>query len=72
MNVNCDDARQWVFCPICGAKTRLQLISKTELKEYPLFCPKCKKESIINAKNYKVQVAANDKIKTKPDAKTQC
>ena len=59
------EERQWVHCPCCGAKTRLQLLRQTELRDFPLFCPKCRHESIINVKNFI--------IKTKqPDAKTQC
>lgn len=59
------EEKKWVLCPICGAKTRLQLLPETELKSFPLFCPKCRRESIINA-NYHC-------IETKqPDAKTQC
>ena len=59
------EEKQWLLCPICSAKTRLQLLPETELKEFPLFCPKCKRESIISAKHFM--------IKTKqPDAKTQC
>ena len=41
--------KRWVLCPLCGAKTRLQLLPETELKAFPLFCPKCRHESIINA-----------------------
>ena len=26
------EEKQWVLCPICGAKTRLQLLPETELK----------------------------------------
>ena len=29
--------KQWVLCPTCGAKTRLQLLPETELKSFPLF-----------------------------------
>ncbi len=46
------DGKQWVLCPWCGAKTRLQIFRETELKTFPLFCPKCKRESIINVKNF--------------------
>lgn len=60
------EEKQWVLCPLCGAKTRLQLLLETELKSFPLFCPKCKRESIINAQNYQI------KIINQPDAKTQC
>lgn len=57
--------KKWVLCPICGAKTRLQLLPETELKAFPLFCPKCKSECIINVKNFIVETK-------QPDAKTQC
>ena len=39
--------------------------SDTELKNFPLFCPKCKKEMLINVKNLKILVI------TEPDAQTQ-
>lgn len=58
---------KWILCPVCGAKTRLRLLQRTVLREFPLFCPKCKQESIINAQNYRVE-----KIYNQPDAKTQC
>lgn len=47
--------KQWVLCPLCGAKTRLQLFRETELKAFPLFCPKRKQESVINAKNFIIE-----------------
>lgn len=46
---------KWIFCPVCGAKTRLRLLQKTALWNFPLFCPKCKRESIINARNYQIE-----------------
>ena len=49
------EEKHWVLCPSCGAKTRLQLLQETELKAFPLFCPKCKCESIINAKNFIIE-----------------
>lgn len=39
---------EWIRCPICGSKTRLQIRKDTELKNFPLFCPKCKQETLIN------------------------
>ncbi|MDR3895171.1 MAG: cysteine-rich KTR domain-containing protein [Blautia sp.] len=29
-------------CPVCGNKTRLQIQADTELKNFPLYCPKCR------------------------------
>ena len=46
----------WVICPLCKAKTRLKLLPDTVLKNYPLFCPKCKEEVIINAEHLQVSV----------------
>ena len=50
-----EEKKQWVLCPLCGAKTRLQFFRETELKAFPLFCPKCKQESVINAKNFIIE-----------------
>ena len=57
---------RWVLCPVCGAKTRLRLLQRTVLREFPLFCPKCRQESLINAANFQIERIAQ------PDAKTQC
>lgn len=36
---------EWICCPVCGNKTRLQIREDTELKNFPLYCPKCKQET---------------------------
>lgn len=59
--------QEWVRCPVCGNKTRLRLREDTILIHFPLFCPKCKKESLIDARKFQVT-----KTEDKPDAKTQC
>lgn len=56
---------EWVLCPVCGNKTRLKIRKDTELKNFPLFCPKCKQETIINVKQLNISVIKE------PDAKTQ-
>lgn len=47
---------EWVLCPICNNKTRLQIRKDTELKNFPLYCPKCKQESLIDAKELHITV----------------
>lgn len=47
---------EWMFCPICGSKTRNKIRKDTELKNFPLFCPKCKRESLIEAKDFQINV----------------
>ncbi|MCI5952752.1 MAG: cysteine-rich KTR domain-containing protein [Anaerostipes sp.] len=46
--------QEWVYCPVCGNKTRLRLREDTVLTHFPLFCPKCKKESLIDARKFQV------------------
>lgn len=47
---------QWVNCPICGNKTRDRIREDTVLKNFPLFCPKCKQETIINIEQMNMTV----------------
>ena len=56
---------KWILCPECKAKTRTQVLENTELKNFPLFCPKCKKEELIDLRQYHITCLK------KPDAKTQ-
>ena len=54
----------WVRCPVCGNKTRIQIRADTELKNFPLYCPKCRRESLIDAKNLQVTVIKRLDVKT--------
>lgn len=41
----------WVLCPVCNNKTRTKIRKDTELVNFPLFCPKRKKENLVTIKN---------------------
>ena len=45
---------QWVHCPKCGSKTRLRLRQDTVLIHFPLFCPKCRQETLIDAREFRI------------------
>ena len=47
---------EWIYCPVCGNKTRDRLRKDTVLKNYPLYCPKCKQETLIEVSNLKITV----------------
>ena len=47
---------EWIFCPICGNKTRNKIREDTELKNFPLYCPKCKQEQIVNVQHSNVTI----------------
>ena len=47
----------WVSCPICDSKTRVKVYEDTVLINFPLFCPWCKKETIINVVKLKMLIS---------------
>ena len=54
---------KFILCPICGNKTRVQIREDTVLKNFPLYCPKCKQESLIEAKDLQVTVVKRPETK---------
>ena len=58
---------RWVLCPICGNKTRTKIRPDTILENFPLFCPKCKQETLISAKDLSVAplmgIQGSDRLK---------
>jgi hypothetical protein len=50
------DSGKWLLCPICGNKTRDRIREDTVLENFPLFCPKCKQETVINVKHMNMTV----------------
>ncbi|MFD2663359.1 cysteine-rich KTR domain-containing protein [Paenibacillus thailandensis] len=56
---------EWILCPVCGSKTRVKIRDDTVLENFPLFCPKCKRETTINVKQLNLSII------NEPDAKTQ-
>ena len=47
---------QWILCPICRNKTRLKIREDTILINFPLYCPKCRQETLITAQQMNVIV----------------
>lgn len=50
------DKTEWILCPLCGNKTRNKVREDTVLKNYPLYCPKCRQQTLIEVKNLQVTV----------------
>jgi hypothetical protein len=45
------NSKGFICCPKCGGKTKTKVIPKvTELKQFPLWCPWCKTEQVIDHK----------------------
>ena len=47
----------WVRCPACSGKTRTKVYNGTVVLKFPLFCPKCKKETLVNIVKLKMVVS---------------
>lgn len=59
------DNEKWLLCPVCKSKTRTRLRQDTILTNFPLYCPKCKKETLVNAQKLNITIIKE------PDAKAQ-
>ena len=59
------EERKWLLCPVCDNKTRLKIRLDTVLENFPLYCPKCKQEMLINVDKL------NTTVIKEPDALTQ-
>ncbi len=44
------DKVNWVLCPAYNCKIRIKIRNDTVLENYPLYCPKCRQETLINIK----------------------
>lgn len=47
---------EWIRCPVCGNKTRDRIREDIVLRNYPLYCPKCKRESLIEVEDLQIIV----------------
>ena len=56
---------EWIYCTVCNSKTRDRIRQDTVLRNYPLYCPKCKHETLIEAKDLNITVI------TEPDTQMQ-
>ena len=55
---------EWILCPFCGSKTRLKIRNDTILDNFPLYCPKCKHETLIAVRKLNLSIIQE------PDAQT--
>lgn len=66
-----EQQEKWILCPVCGNKTRNKIRADTVLKYFPLFCPKCKKESLIEVEELKIKIISEPSTKMQSQYQTQ-
>lgn len=47
----------WLPCPKCRAKTKTKIYEDTVLLGFPLYCTKCKSETILGVLKFKIVVS---------------
>ena len=47
---------RWILCPVCRNKTRLKIRADTQLRNFPLYCPKCRQETLIYVSQFHMTV----------------
>ena len=57
INMSAAYQTEWIHCPVCSNKTPDKIREDTILKNFPLYCPKCKQETIINVQDMKITLA---------------
>ncbi len=55
---------KWILCLVCGGKTRNKIREDTVLINYPLYCPKCRQECLIVAKNMQISIVKEPNVHT--------
>ena len=59
--IKMQEETQWIICPKCGEKTKVKLQKSTIMKNFLLYCHKCKKEFTVDVQNFIVTVIEKDK-----------
>jgi len=49
-----DKESHWVRCPNCNEKTRTKVYRDTVVVNFPLYCPKCKRNYDVDVVNLKM------------------
>jgi len=55
---------RWLPCPICQAESQIKLRHDTTLTNFPLFCHKCRQETLIDVRQFHAFVVASQKTAT--------
>ncbi len=60
----CVDSGGWIHCPKCRCRTRTRIRRETILKYFPVFCPQCKQEFLVDVENNEIKLSVEPDIIT--------
>lgn len=52
------DENGWLYCPQCRQKTEYRVRSDTMVYHWPMCCPRCHRESVVNIFEGKVELTS--------------
>lgn len=58
----CVDENGWIHCPECKCRTRTKIKQETVLKNFPVFCPKCKNEYLIDVEKMNINLSVESDV----------
>ncbi|MCL2313477.1 MAG: cysteine-rich KTR domain-containing protein [Firmicutes bacterium] len=61
------DKDDWLLCPVCKNKTRTKIRNDTVLLNFPLFCPKCKREILVNVQQMNITIIKEPDARRRAD-----
>ena len=53
----CVDDAGWIHCPECKCRTRTKIRPDTVLKNFPVYCPQCRKEYLVDVQHLKIELS---------------
>ena len=56
LSTNVATRTELFLCPLCSSKTRDRVREDTILINYPLYCPKSKRETLVEVKNQQTKI----------------
>ena len=59
--IKMQEETKWIICPKCGEKTKVKLQASTIMKNFLLYCHRCKQEFTVDVQNFIVTIVEKDK-----------
>lgn len=59
-----DMQTMWIPCPDCGGNTRTKVRADTQMYHHLIFCPRCKKEYLVNVERFTVTLIKESDAET--------
>lgn len=58
--MNAKRIEHWIPCPLCTSRTDIKVYEDTVMIKFPLYCPKCKKETRITVVQLRMGICEDE------------